>query len=777
MKDTTDIIIPLYNGYSFFKECIDSILKNTAEETYQLIVVDDCSTEKQLLEYLQKIDKKGIIVLRNKVNIGFVGSCNRGMRYEDKNDVLLLNSDTVVTKNWLEKIRKCAYSRKNIGTVTPISNNATLVSFPKQWEDNEIPKGYTLDLLADLIEKISLEIYPEIPSPVGFCMFIKREVIKKIGFFDEVYGRGYGEENDFGMRAYQDGYRHTLDDATFIQHKGSMTFRNISKEKDALIKKNSKILHSRFPELDKLLKEFDKEKPLESIFNNIIINIETDKLQKRGILFVSVDEPDRFASGALLHTQNLIDNVDDSFNKYLVYRDRNKIVLVFYENSGKKIRYVFDFFESFNISKHSHAEIEFIWELILKNFNIDTIHFQTPQELPLSLFKLSKELGKNVFFTAHDFFLYCPSFILMRRNPKKKYLEFCNYEKDEEICKKCLGEKMGINISTENFQSERRTYITNNVLPFIDKFIFPSNFLKNAILNLFAGQISIDKTLVIPHGIKNSKNDYTPIQEEIVNIAYIGSFMKEKGSQIFADIVRRTKENSRLKFFIIGAIGDEDSLSMIKKMKNLEIIGRYKNEELPKIIRENKINLACVLSLCPETFSLTISEAWANNLPIITLAIGAQGARIIDSNAGWAVKLENAEEKILKIIDQIINNKEILLDKIKNIPPIKNEKENAKEFELLYEASCISKKEESVLDTKRMFQYIERKETEKYIQEESETSKKLEKKRYSLDRSYIKHLAFVLFNKIGMINRMRPFYYKHKDKIDNFINCFTCSSS
>lgn len=769
-----DIIIPLYNGYSFFKNCLESVIKNTPPEKYRLIIVDDKSTEKKLIDYLEKIQAEypDIIILRNEKNLGFVGSANRGMRYGKENDVLLLNSDTVVTKNWLTKIRECAYSRENIGTVTPITNNGAMVSFPNQWQDNEIHKNFTLDSLAELIENSSPGFYPEIPSPVGFCMYIKREVIKRVGLFDRIYGKGYGEENDFGMRAYRLGYRHVLDDKTFILHKGSLSFQHIGTEKRKLIEKNTKILYDRFPELNNLLIQFEEKNPLKTIYDNLELNLATNRLSKRGILFVSVAEPSDFDSGALFHTKNLIDNISDDFSKYLIYRKKNKLILTLYVNSEKKINYTFSFLENFSVKKFNHPEIEFIWEIILKNFNIDIVHFQTPQELPLSLFSLSKKMGKSVFFTAHDFLLFCPSFILMRRNFQENSYSFCNYETSEEICKECLKNKMAIYDLPENFQKIRRLYIRENVLPFIDKFFFPSKFLKEATQTLFNKHIPEEKTFVISHGIRNNNNKYVPpLQSENLNIAFLGSFIEEKGSRIFVKIMNELGNDPYFKFFIIGTIGDTKALSLINKVKNLIKIGHYDNKKLPEIVRDNKLHLSLILSLCPETFSLTISESWANSLPVITLDHGAQKERVLETNAGWIVSLKNPEKEIVKILKNLKRNKYLLQEKINNIPQIKSEKENAKEFDSFYRKAPLTSKDK--LDSRRMMSFLERKKTWEFPEiDQSKTDQKA--KVFSLDRSRFKHYIFVICDKLGIVDIVKPFYYRHKERIENFINCLIC---
>ena len=152
------------------------------------------------------------------------------MQYS-KNDVLLLNSDTEVPKGWLKRIMECAYSDDTIATVTPLSNNATLASVPKIFTRNELPKNYTLKKMDELVQKCSVKDYPDIPTAHGFCMYIKREALEKVGFFDEKnFGKGYGEENDFSFRCFEFGYRNVLCDNVYVLHKESQSFLDEKKD-------------------------------------------------------------------------------------------------------------------------------------------------------------------------------------------------------------------------------------------------------------------------------------------------------------------------------------------------------------------------------------------------------------------------------------------------------------------------------------------------------------------------------------------------------------------
>jgi GT2 family glycosyltransferase len=256
------IIMPLYNGYECLKDCIDSIYRNTDLSFHSLIIIDDQSTDSRIPHYLGEIfehtNNKHVTILNNETNLGFAKTINRGMKFAPE-DVIILNSDTIVTKNWVPKLQRAVYSKPWVATATPLSNYVTINGIPKPFQHNSIPNGMDIDAFADFLEKISLRYYPEIPSGVGFCMYIKRSVLDDIGYFDEErFGKGYAEETDFCMRALKNGYTHVLDDTNYIYHIGGVSFESVKdpallREKNLMIEKNLETLNSLHPEYNTLV--------------------------------------------------------------------------------------------------------------------------------------------------------------------------------------------------------------------------------------------------------------------------------------------------------------------------------------------------------------------------------------------------------------------------------------------------------------------------------------------------------------------------------------------
>ena len=145
MKPIT-IIIPVYNAFDVTLDCIQSVL-STIPRHARVCVIDDASPSGDLRSALPSdvLRHPQLTLLRNEKNLGFVGTCNRGMLLESSGDVILLNSDTLVTKGWVQKLYRAAYSRSRVGTVTPLTNNGTICSVPRFLENNALPDGVTLE--------------------------------------------------------------------------------------------------------------------------------------------------------------------------------------------------------------------------------------------------------------------------------------------------------------------------------------------------------------------------------------------------------------------------------------------------------------------------------------------------------------------------------------------------------------------------------------------------------------------------------------------------------
>lgn len=255
-----DVIIPVYAGFAETRRCLESVLGNAQKTPCELVVVDDATPEPEIARYVDELARAGrITLLRNQANQGFVRSVNRGMLLHTDRDVVLLNSDTEVANDWLDRMKAAADTAADIATVTPFSNNATICSYPFEGWDGNFPGTLGLAGLDALFARTLAGRTLEIPTAVGFCMLIRRKVLVQNGFFDaERYGRGYGEENDFCMKCVKSGWRHVLAADVFVYHAGAVSF---SEEKAALVKSATTALLEAHPDYTERVHTFIRADP------------------------------------------------------------------------------------------------------------------------------------------------------------------------------------------------------------------------------------------------------------------------------------------------------------------------------------------------------------------------------------------------------------------------------------------------------------------------------------------------------------------------------------
>ena len=221
MSSLPVVVIPVFNAPDELARCLAAV-RRTIGTAADVIVIDDASTDPAIAELLESACT-GWTVIRQPQNLGFVATANRGMRESGGRDVVLLNSDTIPAGDWLRRISRCAASDPMIASITPFTNNGEIASLPAFCKASPVPDDPEAWALA--CRRAGVPRYPEIPTAVGFCMFIRRACIDRVGTFDEAaFGLGYGEENDWCMRASAAGYRHVLCDDAFVAHEGNASF-------------------------------------------------------------------------------------------------------------------------------------------------------------------------------------------------------------------------------------------------------------------------------------------------------------------------------------------------------------------------------------------------------------------------------------------------------------------------------------------------------------------------------------------------------------------------
>ena len=241
------VIVPIYADYPATRACLDSLLEAVNNNpTCRVLLVDDATPDKSIKDHLADLQRHhGVELLTNRENAGFVGSVNRALSQLEGGDVVLLNSDTVVPSGFIERLAEAAYSAPDIGTVTPLSNNGEFSSFPIPNQSNDRVSAEDTDLLDRTAAAANRGIVLDIPSGVGFCLYIRRACLQAVGgSLSERYRRGYLEDADFCLRAREKGFRNVCAPSVYVHHAGSRSFQA---EKRSLVMRNLDVLDAKFP--------------------------------------------------------------------------------------------------------------------------------------------------------------------------------------------------------------------------------------------------------------------------------------------------------------------------------------------------------------------------------------------------------------------------------------------------------------------------------------------------------------------------------------------------
>lgn len=609
-----DVIIPVYEGYEETINCIKSVLATKNSHPYRLFVINDYSPNKLLGTALRELEKlHNFTLFENESNLGFVGTVNRGMSQSDDNDVVLLNSDTITPNYWLDQLVEAAYTDPIIGTATPFSNNATICSYPNFCQDNEIFADLDVDSLNRITYEANGTRVIDIPTAHGFCMFIKRAVLDEVGLFDtQKWGKGYAEENDFSLRAEKHGWRNVLAAGTFVQHLGSVSFSSNTEE---FIRKNLKILNGIYPDYAARVSQFIKDDPVLALRNNISKNVlkanktqlvTNKKIPGSYVLFISL----AIGGGTQVATSTLSEALKKE-NAHVIYltSPRKNIWRLSAKDPNLYIDY--DCIEDFD-------------ELVadLKSLAVWHVHFHSSLEFSKEIWSLPDYLECEFDVTIHDYLTVCPRVNLIGGNRT-----YCG-EPKTDICDTCIDingthESAHINIKDLGASVKDWRDFHKSQLLKARKIFAPSKDAATRINRYFPELIIEFK----PHPEPVTKvNSPRPTADHIKHVVFLGAIGVHKGFDYLIGCAKYSEMHSLpIKFHVVGYTSDD---VIAAAHPNIIIHGKYDREDLPGILNLIKPDMVAILSVWPETFSYTFSEAQANGLRVLTFDFGAPSERI-----------------------------------------------------------------------------------------------------------------------------------------------------
>ena len=604
-----DVIVPVYKGLADTRRCIESVLAADCSTAWRLIVINDASPEAELTAYLRAVAPTDarIELLENEHNLGFVGTVNRGMALSDAHDVLLLNSDTEVAGNWLDRIRQAAYGDQRVASVTPFSNNATICSYPRFCQDNALPEGWDTARLDALFARTNAGQAIDVPTGVGFCMYIRRAALQQVGLFDtDNFGKGYGEENDFCIRAAQAGWRnlHALD--VFVRHFGGVSFGASKSPRERAAMQTLRRLHPRY---EAQVLRFVQSDPARLARTRVDV-ARWQSTHRPAVLAVLHDR----AGGTERHVQELARALRQQV-QYLVLRPL----------PGQRLSLrLADPQEAFELVFALPAEGDALVD-VLRQFGVRHLHFHHLLGHGPFVQGLAQRLGVGYDFTAHDFYPICPQISLTDHTDG-----YCG-ERGVEQCNACLQrapapEGLGIvewRQKSARFLSGARFVIA------------PSRDVLARLLKLAPGaplrlmpHTDIDPQHRLPVPAPQTLTGERPLK-----VAVIGALSVIKGADVLEDVaIAARKSNAPVEFHLLG-YGYRNLKT--EPHARLTVHGRYDESDLPALLEWLQPDVVWFPARWPETYSYTLSACLEGGWPVVAPDLGAFAERLAGRRWSW----------------------------------------------------------------------------------------------------------------------------------------------
>ena len=427
--------------------------------------------------------------------------------------------------------------------------------------------------------------------------------------------------------------------------------------------------------------------PIKDICDNVRIGIENR--DRSNILFLIHDWSNVHSNvgGTTIHCLDLISRLRNDFNIHVLAPENDVYKLHSYFKDSEICNDV-GLYKKNVMSSFYDADYRKMLETIIDGLGITTVHVHHMIGHYFDVVDVCREKHVQSIITLHDFYSLCPTINLLYMNK-----EYCMEMKNKD-CVNCLKDKMDVqNNIVKNWQVHWGQFLQK-----FDQVIVPSNSTKEIIENVHT-HINCE---VIEHGIDLERNTALERNEkDVFNVAFVGVMLPHKGSKVLEYFVKHCKHRN-IKFHLFG-IAHSDLLK--KNHSNYEYHGVYKRNELPRLLKENKIHLVCNLSIWPETYSYTLTETIACGVPVLSYNIGAVGERILKNGFGWI--LENKDMNYaLKKISEISKNLDEYNMRIRNINSysIKSTSEMCLEYKDMYKSSNeIHVSHESIENLCRLF--------------------------------------------------------------------------
>ena len=540
-------------------------------------------------------------------------------------DVVLLNSDTEVPRGWLTRLTAQAYAGKRIATVSPFSNNATICGYPDN-QAGPIAYAHPLNEIDQTCRTVNAGRFVDLPTTVGFCMYIRREALRQVGEFDaERFTLGYGEENDFCLRATALGWQHRLACDTFVYHQGSVSFGD---QTDQLSQRAMQLILQRYPSY---LRDIGRHVGLdEAAPARFAVTAGLFRRSGLPIILMVVHE---LGGGVRRHIDGVMQRLEREA-RFLLLRATDR---------GAELSIP---------ALPNHPVLTLPAERVddmaamLRSMNLSRVHIHHLIGMTMDVSALIRKLGVPFDTTVHDYSAICPQINLL---PWRDSL-YCN-EPDIAACNACIANR------TTQGARDIISWRADQAWQLRDaaRVLCPSN---DVLARL--GRFGLDANAILaPHDPVEAapwKLTITPPgrgkqtgRAGKFRIAVLGTLVDHKGGRTVASVAEMADPRTTQ----LHLIGDIDGAFSAAARNRIKLTGPYQDSELAGLIETVAPHLIWFPAVWPETFSYTLSAAIDAGIPIAATLIGAHAERLAGRPHSWLVDVATSPAGWIRMFAEI----------------------------------------------------------------------------------------------------------------------------
>ncbi len=610
-----DVVIPVHRGLRTTRACLDSVIA-TVEPPHRIVVVDDASPDPALVAALDGLASSGTIVLIRPERhhpVGFPAAANAGMRMAAGRHVVLLNSDTLVAPGWLHTLRAAACSAPDIGTATPLSNEASIFSYPDAAGGNPAPDAEGTRVLASLAAEVNSYRVVDVPTAHGFCMFIRRDCLDATGLLDDIsFAQGYGEENDFCERAASLGFRHVAVPSVYVAHVGGVSFGSARTQ---LLRRNLALLHRRYPSYAARVADFMTADLLAPARRRLDAarwsrRIQGNDAQRNTVLLVT--------HGGGGGTTRVVGERASA----LQAQGLRPVVLRAVEGRCE----VGDAEGGYpNLVYALPAEIGPLRRLLAADRPVSAeLHHLLGHDH--SVLRLFAALRIPYDVWVHDYSWFCARMSFVTGEGR-----FCG-EAPASLCDPCIA-RWGRGIDDPVAPSALRTRSAADMRR-ARAVVVPSADVARRIARHAPGVVP----QIVPWERAPLPRPPSVLRSEGVRrVAVVGAIGLEKGFDTLLGCARDAVARALpLEFVVIGYTVDDASLLQTGRVF---VTGEFSRGEAEALIRVQSAQLGFLPSVWPETWCYALTDIWSAGLSAAVFDIGTPAGRVRESGAGWVLPL------------------------------------------------------------------------------------------------------------------------------------------